>query len=167
MKSMLQLMRLRTFQRRIETQEIGHTHTRSTRQTGHCKRRPDYTRSRQVQSRTKAEACPACTGRLSAVQWTEASDPDAHPPTRAHTYPCTHPPTHTPTHPHPSTPTRTHAHPPTPTHECNHPTSRHHSRRTKQKESRECQVQGGGGGNLRREIFAVGYFAAGLFRMQS
>ena len=35
------------------------SNTRSTRQTGQCKRRPECTTSRQVQCRTKAEACPA------------------------------------------------------------------------------------------------------------
>ena len=53
----------------------AHTHTRSTRQTGHCKKRPGCTRSCQMQSRTKAESCPACTRRLSAVHKTEQAIP--------------------------------------------------------------------------------------------
>ena len=98
-----------------------HTHTRSTRQTGHCKRRPGCTRSRQVQSRIKTEACPACTRRLSAVQRTGKVvnilvpsripvQPLAHPHTHARTN--THPPTHPHTHPH----THAHTHARTDTH---------------------------------------------------
>ena len=37
-----------------------HTHTVDATK-GHCKKRPECTRSRQVQSRTKAESCPAHT----------------------------------------------------------------------------------------------------------
>ena len=53
----------------------GATHARSTRQTGHSKRRPECTRSRRVQSRTNAVACPACPRRRSGVQETEAAFP--------------------------------------------------------------------------------------------
>ena len=42
-----------------------HTHTHTMATTGHRESRPGCTRSRQVQSRTKTVACPACTRRLS------------------------------------------------------------------------------------------------------
>ena len=44
-----------------------HTQGRRDKQ-GTAKRRPECTRSRWVQSRTKTEACPACTRHLSATQ---------------------------------------------------------------------------------------------------
>ena len=45
-------------------------HTRSTRQTGHWSRRPEWTRSRQVQRQNKSMFKHG-TGRLSAVQRTD------------------------------------------------------------------------------------------------